>query len=731
MRENFTRWVSYRGTPLHAAQGMTPRNTHISSDFLRSVLDGSALADVSLLAFLDPESFIAGNLHCHLDSWEYIARTVPCDLANSVLKWIKNFVNVYDFFQPFKGQFKGENFDFDIPPAKIFPNNPSCQAFMDFIDKSIAAGLKSGAISLWGKVGESSPPHLVMPLTVEASKPRLCHDNRFLNLWIKDSPFHLDSLSMIPRYVTKGSFQTVCDDKSGYHHILLSPDSRKFFGFQWKGFFYVSNAIPFGWKSSAYVYHSTGLLVSHYFRSVGIPCLLYIDDRHTGEISFNSITPAYAALSSDRKRALARASSAVFVVCYTLIMLGYFIGLKKSILVPRQCVPYLGFGIDSVSQSFTLLEEKKSKFIALTDLILSSKQVDVKTLQRFAGKCISFYLAVPAARLFTNEVNLAISKGLHSSRPVNVTGPLRQEIQHWNFLKDWQGCLPWLTEFHTQIHLASDASSFAWGGIMDTSTSPLVIRDYWPPSDLRRDISVKETLALVNVLEAFSSSVQNRRVDVFTDSQALIRSWNRQGSKSHQLCDALKKLFWLSTSLNFQLNLQYIPSALNPADPPSRSLSLQDSKLSQDAWRRIQSRFGPHSADLMALPSNVQVASDNLPLPFFSPHPTPGSSGVNLFAQSPSVLPHMFSNPYVFPPIVLISQVYRFLEESAVTRYTLCVPDITPRRFWWPLIWSQATDSFLLAPRGSQGIVLTPSREGFSSTWPTPWDLWVFHFSPA
>ncbi|KAJ7377190.1 hypothetical protein OS493_030390 [Desmophyllum pertusum] len=269
----------YRGTPLHAAQGMTPRNTHIFSDFLRSVLDGSALADVSLLAFLDPESFIAGNLHCHLDSWEYIARTVPCDLANSVLKWIKNFVNVYDFFQPFKGQFKGENFD--IPPAKIFPNNPSCQAFMDFIDKSIAAGLKSGAISLWGKI---------------ASAP-----------WLEQS-------------------------------------------------------------------------------------------------------------------------SAVFVVCYTLIMLGYFIGLKKSILVPRQCVPYLGFGIDSVSQSFTLLEEKKSKFIALTDLILSSKQVDVKTLQRFAGKCISFYLAVPAARLFTNEVNLAISKGLHSSRPVNVTGPLRQKF---------------------------------------------------------------------------------------------------------------------------------------------------------------------------------------------------------------------------------------------------------------------------------------------------------------
>ena len=37
------------------------------------------------------------------------------------------------------------------------------------------------------------------------------------------------------------------------------------------------NTIPFGWNLSAYVYHSTGLLVSHYFRSIGIPCSLYID----------------------------------------------------------------------------------------------------------------------------------------------------------------------------------------------------------------------------------------------------------------------------------------------------------------------------------------------------------------------------------------------------------------------------------------------------------------------
>lgn len=59
----------------------------------------------------------------------------------------------------------------------------------------------SRAMSVWGRVGTVKPPHLVLPLTVEPTKPRLCHDNRFLNLWMKDRPFKLDNFSHLPRYL--------------------------------------------------------------------------------------------------------------------------------------------------------------------------------------------------------------------------------------------------------------------------------------------------------------------------------------------------------------------------------------------------------------------------------------------------------------------------------------------------------------------------------------------------
>ena len=83
-------------------------------------------------------------------------------------------------------------------------------------------------------VGFVDPPHLVMPITIEPMKPRMCHDERFLNLWIKDCPSTLDYITDLPRYVGLNHFQSTIDDKSGYNHIPLHPSSYTFFGLQWK-----------------------------------------------------------------------------------------------------------------------------------------------------------------------------------------------------------------------------------------------------------------------------------------------------------------------------------------------------------------------------------------------------------------------------------------------------------------------------------------------------------------
>ena len=108
-------------------------------------------------------------------------------------------------------------------------------------------------------------PHLVLALTVEPLKSRLCHDARYLNFWMRDNPFFLDTLNSLPRYVTKDSFQTVLDDKSGYDHIFLTQSTRLFFGIQWRGWFFTYNTLPYGWKIFPFIYHTTGLLATSFF----------------------------------------------------------------------------------------------------------------------------------------------------------------------------------------------------------------------------------------------------------------------------------------------------------------------------------------------------------------------------------------------------------------------------------------------------------------------------------
>ena len=255
----------------------------------------------------------------------------------------------------------------------IAPHHP--EPFSEFISKNILERVANGSLSVWGKVGEVSPPHLVMPITIEPTKPHMCHDERFLNLWIKDLPFSLDLITDLPRYVHNNSFQTTCDDKSGYDHVRLSPNSRTYFGLQWNGWYFVFNTLPFGWKASAYLYHSIGLIATSYIRSHGIPCSQYIDDRHFGELQIRRTAPPCS------WSGFQRAQAALYIACYILIDLGYFIGLEKSTLLPMQMPIFLGYTTDSTKTAFLMPLDKKIKFTFLRG-VLSHKTVSLKSLQK-------------------------------------------------------------------------------------------------------------------------------------------------------------------------------------------------------------------------------------------------------------------------------------------------------------------------------------------------------------
>lgn len=147
-------------------------------------------------------------------------------------------------------------------------NAAACEKYQEFIVSELTARLRNWSLQLLGKVGEVDPPHLVMPLTIEPSKPWLCHDERFLNLWTRDCPFNLETfLRDVPILIQKDGYVTSIDDKSGYAHVLLSENFRTYFGIQFRGYYMVYRTLPFGFKSSAYIYHTLGMVATGYVDS--------------------------------------------------------------------------------------------------------------------------------------------------------------------------------------------------------------------------------------------------------------------------------------------------------------------------------------------------------------------------------------------------------------------------------------------------------------------------------
>ena len=291
-------------------------------------------------------------------------------------------------------------------------------------------------------------------------------------------------------------------------------------------------------------------------------------------------------------------------------------------------------------------------FAKLRDEILKNNSVSLKNLQKFAGKTTSFALVVPAAKLYTNTAYHAIAKANRSrTTKILLSEHLRREILHWTFLDNWKGCLPWKSEVHRLVKIYSDASNTGWGGILlRENAAHTEMRGYWDVSERQLPISARESLALLRVLENLPAECANARLDVFSDSQVLIGSWERQVSACETSSHILKRIFEVSSSKNLDINLSFVPSKENLADKPSRAMSDLDATLARDVWLRIDHSFGPHTIDLMALPSNVMQDRSGRPLRFFSPTPCNQAAGTNVFAQA--VPPH--ENPYVFPPFVLI-----------------------------------------------------------------------------
>lgn len=116
-----------------------------------------------------------------------------------MLGWL-NGVKITDFVDTTaRGTFLGKEYNGEELTPAAFDNHVP-REFEPWVTEQIEKLLASSVIQKWSSVADTTidpKPHMVMPLGVEESKPRLFLDARWLNSMMRHIPFAMDGVGKV------------------------------------------------------------------------------------------------------------------------------------------------------------------------------------------------------------------------------------------------------------------------------------------------------------------------------------------------------------------------------------------------------------------------------------------------------------------------------------------------------------------------------------------------------
>ena len=543
------------------------------------------------------------------------------------------------------------------PPPVCFRNHHSALLHGDFVQKEISNLLKGNCV-----VPCAECPQVCNPLLVVSNvsgKKRLVIDLRYVNQFLRLQKFKYEGLPLVPQLFNKGEFFVTFDLKSGYHHVDIHPTGWKYLGFSWgtgdQRQFYVFRVLPFGLASACYVFTKLLRPLVRRWRSLGIRCIVYIDDGIVGAESHQA-----AKLASD-------------IVTSDLDLSGLVLNVIKSHLTPMQIGRWLGFIIDLCAGTYHVPEDRITKLKEALALVLGYSTVPVRLLASVVGQLIAMGLAIgPITRLRTRALYQAVNARHFWSDKLQLSDEVLEEVQFWQVAIDSLNGQPiWFSPSATRVAY-SDASSSGYGGYV-VEVANDVAQGHWSPEEAMHSSTWRELKALERVLLSFVPRLKGHTVKWFTDNQNVARIV-QFGSRKQHLQDGVLSIFSICLKANIRLEMEWIPRSANErADYVSKIVDYDDWMLDPAIFQQLEACWGPHTIDRFATEHNSQINR------FDSRFWCPFSEAMDTFTRD-----WCGENNWWVPPVYLVCRTIRHAQ-SCCSMGTLVCPRWESAPFW-PLI---------------------------------------------
>jgi hypothetical protein len=181
-------------------------------------------------------------------------------------------------------------------------------------------------------------------LVLQHEQFRLIHDLRPLNKELLQPPsFRMEGWKEVAQFLKAGFYMAKLDHRKGYWQVRLSQDGTSWylcFVFNKRVFRWL--VLPFGLNWAPYIFTKLMRPVVEHLRSLGIFCVIYLDDLLLFGPSKDHVT------------------SALETTLSLYETLGMIVNTEKSVLSPVQAIVYLGFDLVTVpTVSVALPNEKR------------------------------------------------------------------------------------------------------------------------------------------------------------------------------------------------------------------------------------------------------------------------------------------------------------------------------------------------------------------------------------
>ena len=397
-------------------------------------------------------------------------------------------------------------------------------------------------------LGAVPKPDDTIRLILDLSSP---HNGTSVNEGIDKESYsvkysHFDEAVDMVREVGRDSFMAKIDIRHAFRICPVALEELYLLGMFWDGYYFVDTRLPFGGRSSPFIFSSFADVVCWILVQVASITFIthYLDDFFL----------------------LAKSKSACDNIKTVTLRLFEHLGIpvaEDKLVGPSSCLTYLGLEIDTSKMEVRLPNEKLSNLRTELAFWLRRNTCTKRELLSLIGKLSFASKVVKPGRIFVRRL-IDTSMRVSSLRgKITIDHETKADLIWWDtFIQDWNGISIIQEPFVTSeaIHFYTDASgNKGYGAVFGLKW----LWGEWPEEYKPFHINIKELLAIVIAVETWGPLLINKQILIHTDNATICAIWKKGSSSDPSLMKLVRHLFLYCSKNNINIMFEHLPGHHN------------------------------------------------------------------------------------------------------------------------------------------------------------------------